>query len=449
MEVSSKMGEARTILQTTAAVLLAAVTLAVSPAYVCGQDSRSDSGMADWALTPDLRIGNDGELDLTRVRILLPADDGSLRFLDANELIVLGPSGRIRSRSQRGEGPGEFILPIQLGWWMGRDSIWVQDAALRRFTVLTADGEYVRSFRQEELSYGSAFRVVVVRNFLPDGSRLALTEQYGPEPPDSFPLVRIQGNGTIEEILRVSYYGNSARLYSENGGFFMHPLPSGPLFAFEPGGERTFLVDRPAYDGGGTPRARIQARSPSGTVLWTRDIAYDPVPVPDQELDSLSASLRQRFEDMFGGRSRREVARIFDRSVQLPSHYPPIRSAFSETGGRLWLQWADGRGDSQFTVLDSDGSIMARVAGPENDDGAPRAVAGNFAWGVIKGPFDVPIIIRWVIDRRAAPSIRSAPCDSTAWLRTRDRARRLCSRSHNRWHALRPRSAVYRAPDRQ
>ncbi len=395
------MSEARKILRTTAAVLLAAVGVAVSPACVRAQETGPDSGIAEWVLTPDLRIGNDGELDLTRVRILLPADDGSLRFLDANELIVLGPSGRVRSRSQRGEGPGEFLLPIQLAWWMGSDSIWVEDAALRRFTVLTADGEYVRTFRQEELSYGAAYRIGVVRNFLPDGSRLALTEQYGPEPPDSFPLVRIQGNGTIEEILRVSYYGNSARLYSERGGgTFGHPLPSGPLFVFEPGGERTFVVDRPAYDGGETPRARIQARSPSGTILWTRDIAYDPVPVPDQELDSLLASLRQRFENLFDDRSRREVARIFDRSVQLPSHYPPIRSAFSEPGGRLWLQWADGRGDSQFTVLDSDGSILARVAGPVNDDGAPRAVAGNFAWGVVKGPFDVPIIIRWTIDRR-------------------------------------------------
>ena len=186
----------------------------------------------------------------------------------------------------------------------------------------------------------------------------------------------------------------------EGGGTFGHPLPSGPLFVFEPGGERTFVVDRPAYDGGETPRARIQARSPSGTILWTRDIAYDPVPVPDQKLDSLLASLRQRFEDLFGDRSRREVARIFDRSVQLPSHYPPIRSAFSEPGGRLWLQWADGQGDSEFTVLDSDGSIIARVTGPGHDDGGPQAVAGDFAWGVIKGPFDVPIIIRWTIDRR-------------------------------------------------
>ena len=363
------------------------------------------SGLAgnEWVLTPDLRIGNDGELELTSVRFLLPGEDGSLRFLDANaeELIVLQPSGRIQSRSgQRGEGPGEFIVPIQFAWWMGSDSIWVEDAALRRFTVLTADGEYVRSFRQEELSYGAAFRIGVVRNFLPDGSRLALTEQYGPEPPDSFPLVRIQGNGTIEEILRVSYYGNSARIYSANGGFFMHPLPSGPLFVFEPGGERTFVVDRPAYDGGETPRARIQARSPSGTILWTRDIAYDPVPVPDQKLDSLLVSLRQRFAFINRGKSKREADRVFDRSVQLPSHYPPIRSAFSEPGGRLWLQWADGQGNSEFTVLDSDGSIIARVAGPGRDDGGPQAVAGDFAWGVIKGPFDVPIIIRWTIDRR-------------------------------------------------
>ena len=397
-----KMSQARKILETAIAVSLAAAAMAVAPVYVSGQEIGPDSGTAEWVLTPDLRIGNDGELELTSVRFLLPGEDGSLRFFDAEELIVLQPSGRIQSRSgQRGEGPGEFIVPIQLAWWMGSDSIWVEDAALRRFTVLTADGEYVRSFRQEFLSYGTAFRIGVVRNFLPDGSRLALTEQYGPEPPDSFPLVRIQGNGTIEEILRVSYYGNSARLYSgRGGGFFMHPLTSGPLFVFEPGGERTFVVERPAYDGREVPRVRIQARSPSGTILWTRDIAYDPVPVPDQELDSLSASLRQRFEDLFGDRSRREVARIFDRSVRLPSHYPPIRSAFSEPGGRLWLQWADGQGNSEFTVLDSDGSIIARVAGPGHDDGGPQAVAGDFAWGVTKGPFDVPIIIRWTIDRR-------------------------------------------------
>ena len=187
-----KMSHARKILETAVAVSLAAVAMAVAPVYVSGQEIGPDSGIAEWVLTPDLRIGNDGDLELTSVRFLLPGEDGSLRFFDAEELIVLQPSGRIQSRSgQRGEGPGEFIVPIQLAWWMGSDSIWVEDAALRRFTVLTADGEYVRTFRQEELSYGAAYRIGVVRNFLPDGSRLALTEQYGPEPPDSFPLVRI------------------------------------------------------------------------------------------------------------------------------------------------------------------------------------------------------------------------------------------------------------------
>ena len=116
-------------------------------------------------------------------------------------------------------------------------------------------------------------------------------------------------------------------------------------------------------------------------------------------MDSLSVSLRQMFADIFDDRPGREVDGIFDRSVELPNHYPPIRSAFSEYGGRLWVQWADGRGDSEFTVLDADGSIIARVVGA-GPNGTPQAVAGDFAWGVLTDALDIPVLIRWTIDRQ-------------------------------------------------
>jgi len=365
------------------------------------QDTELHSGVAEWALTLDLRIGDNEDLAWTRVRQLLPDEEGGLRFFDSEELIVLGPTGRIRSRSGRsGRGPGEFITPTHLGWWKGRDSIWVQDAALRRITILTADGEHVRDFRQEESSYTATYRVTQVDHFLPDGSSIAEAEtQLGLEQQDSFPVIRKRGDGTMEEVVRVSEPGNHARIRSDEWGVFRHPLPSGPLVVFEPGGERTFVVERRAYNGRGIPRARIQARSPSGTVLWMRDVPYDPVRVPSQMLDSLSVSLRQMFAEIFDDRPKREVDRIFDSSVKLPSYFPPIRSAFSEPGGRLWVQWADGQWDSGFTVLDSDGSTIARVVGA-GPNGTPQAVAGDFAWGVLTDALDVPIVIRWTIDRR-------------------------------------------------
>lgn len=365
------------------------------------QDTELPCRVAEWVLTPDLRIGNSDDMAWTRVRQLLPDEDGGLRFFDSEELIVLGPSGRVRSRSGgSGQGPGEFMTPTHLGWWKGGDSIWVQDAALRRITILTADGEYVRDFRQEESSYTATYRVTQVDHFLPDGSSVAQAEtQFGVEQQDSFPVVHKRGDGTMVEVVRVAEPGNYARIHDEEWGVFRHPLPSGPLVAFEPGGERVFVVERPTYDGRGLPRVRIQARSPGGTLMWTRDVPYDPVRVPNRTLDSLSVSLRQMFADIFDDRPGREVDGIFDRSVELPNHYPPIRSAFSEYGGRLWVQWADGRGDSEFTVLDADGSIIARVVGA-GPNGTPQAVAGDFAWGVLTDALDIPVLIRWTIDRR-------------------------------------------------
>ncbi len=128
-----KMSQARKILETAIAVSLAAAAMAVAPVYVSGQEIGPDSGIAEWVrLTPDLRIGNDGELELTSVRFLLPGEDGSLRFFDAEELIVLQPSGRIQSRSRvapaSGErGPASSLYPsnsrggwdpIRFGWKM-------------------------------------------------------------------------------------------------------------------------------------------------------------------------------------------------------------------------------------------------------------------------------------------------------------------------------------------
>ena len=79
------------------------------------QDTGLHSGVAEWALTLDLRIGDNEDLAWTRVRQLLPDEEGGLRFFDSEELIVLGPTGRIRSRSGRsGHRPPKHLSLIHI-----------------------------------------------------------------------------------------------------------------------------------------------------------------------------------------------------------------------------------------------------------------------------------------------------------------------------------------------
>lgn len=137
-------------------------------------ESRNPTWTGDrgWRLSdePLLDIGEtEGfpEYQFSRIEGGVRLDDGDLVIADGGTqaLRFYDHEGTfVRASGRPGEAPGEYRVITALGRGPG-DSLWVYDFGLRRFTVLTATGEPVRT-----LSVGGTLSAVNAVGRLPDGA---------------------------------------------------------------------------------------------------------------------------------------------------------------------------------------------------------------------------------------------------------------------------------------
>ena len=128
-------------------------------------------GTAGWRVSaePLREIGGPG----APARHEFQRIDGARRLPDGRIVVADGGTGTIRmfgadgsllwSAGRAGDGPGEYRLIEDVGVGPG-DSIWVFDFGLRRFTILTFDGEAVRT-----VPLGGELSAVGAVGRLPDG----------------------------------------------------------------------------------------------------------------------------------------------------------------------------------------------------------------------------------------------------------------------------------------
>lgn len=115
-----------------------------------------------WRLVPELAIGEvEGAEALVfgSISALEVDEDGRLYVLDrqANELRIFEPDGRHgRTVGRSGEGPGEYSAANGLVW-LDPDTLVVVDQRGGRYSILTRDGEYVRTVPRRLGFYGWVF----------------------------------------------------------------------------------------------------------------------------------------------------------------------------------------------------------------------------------------------------------------------------------------------------
>ena len=124
-----------------------------------GEGADPDMGIR---LIPELSLGvaeQEGPELFGSISALEVGADGRIFVLDrqANELRIFGADGRHeRTVGRTGEGPGEYVRANGL-LWAGPDTPVVVDQSGRRYSLLTADGDYVRSVRRPHGWIGYAF----------------------------------------------------------------------------------------------------------------------------------------------------------------------------------------------------------------------------------------------------------------------------------------------------
>lgn len=317
--------------------------------------------------------------------------------------------GGFRRRiGRRGEGPGELLSPWRLGL-VGRDTLWVVDAALPRINLYDATtgesladlgpatwdaeavgGEPIRPFAVLANRRVLAFRWVE-RNVLAEV--LAYRIERG-----------AAMDGQRLALLDLRDRSVAARIPMDDGSLQLrNPFSHSDMLTVSPFGRRVVVIRRSPPEGSAVFFAAERRDVLSGAVDTVR-VPYEPRPLGANEVRAWAADLGpvERLVELGVFPSRAAGAAAVLEALDAPSHYPPVENrgrgivdegVLVDSEGRMWFQFQDPPGGaSEWIVVSGDGSAgeVSRVAAPEG--ARLLAASGDRVWVEVKDTFGVPAV---------------------------------------------------------
>lgn len=262
--------------------------------------------------------------------------DGRTLIVDGqgSTLFVLDAVGKVEvAVGARGRGPGEFQSLLQ-GGFLADSLVWGYDSSLRRFTWFDLQGRLLATstYRPEQVP-GTPF-AVVPGDVLNGGYLLGTTLQGAPawsEAPR--PLVVFDPDG---EMRVADWIVNTApgrhSVTMPDGRTVSGPLlySGDPLIRVASNREWVAVLYRgpDTRENGVMPIVRY---APSGRVMDTIRIAYQPVPLPDSAVERA-----RRFAEGTARQAGVTVEELL-AVTWLPSHLPPAQG-FRPDGSGFWIQ---------------------------------------------------------------------------------------------------------------
>lgn len=350
---------------------------------------------AGWHLSsqPTLEIGQtDGppEYQFHRVEGARLLEDGRVVVADAGsgEIRFYGRDGTFqRSSGGRGQAPGEYQAITSLGYGPA-DSIWVFDYGLRRFTVVTTQGEVVRT-----LTVGGNLSALNAVGRLPDGwfvvkegwsSGLHSENRQGlaREP---VAVVRISPDGSdLDTIATVA--GREVFLSSEDGRAVM----SAPLF-----GRNSSAVVR-------DDRVFIGDQETLAVMLYTPDGAVEQiVRVPGVDLRLTGPEIQQATAKLLADEpvERRPMMQAHYRQMDTPPTKPAYSSLMVDALGNLWAAEYVRYPDipTVWTVFSANGALLGDVR--VTPGFLPLQIGADWIIGVGRDELDVEYVRLYGIEK--------------------------------------------------
>jgi hypothetical protein len=348
-----------------------------------------------WTLSvePILQIGRaDGppELQFHRVEGAIKLTDGRLVIADAGsgEIRFYDEVGRfLSSTGGLGDAPGEYRQITGLGTGPG-DSLWVFDFGLRRFTVLTDQGEPVRT-----VSVGGMLSSVGAVGRLPDGS-FVVKESWGSHMHDNAQhgLVRdpvavaVLGADGVELDTIATVAGREVFLSTEDDRAVM----SAPLFARTSsaalGDDGVYVGDQETFE--------VLRYSPDGMLQQI-------MRVPDADLELTTSDVRQLKDELLAREpeQRRTMMRDHLEEMALPPTRPAYGNLMVDDSGNLWAgEYARyPAAPRTWTVFATSGELLGEVTVP--DRFKVLQIGADWMLGVGRDELDVEYVRVYRIDR--------------------------------------------------
>jgi len=308
-----------------------------------------------WKLVSELQLGELDEPDVAIFSVIsgLAGDnEGRIYVLDrqANELRIFSRTGKhIRTVGRTGGGPGEYANANGL-LWLSPDSLLVVDQRGERYTVVTSEGDYVRSVPRQLHSYGWVFYGGVVGELIYEHASVGKRPERRPA------------------LLGTPLRGERSVVTVRDTVFL--PLPTGPTF--EPFRIRTddasMIMGVPF-----TPSAvyhldatgRLWFGHGSEFRIFSTSFGGDTLMelIVDGEAGRVTAAELAEWEQGKSIEQFREMGGQLDLD-RIPESKPFFDALFLDPDGHLWVSVPARPNETTFAVLDSGGRYLGRLTAP-------------------------------------------------------------------------------------
>jgi hypothetical protein len=296
-------------------------------------------GEDSFMLEDDLAIGNEEmeeEYMFQNILDLVVDDEENIYVTDskAAHILVFDQAGnRLRTIGKRGQGPGEFMYPVEIKI-LSQQELMINDRAQARIHYFDLDGKYLRQFSSSSMT---AF----IRPKINPMGHLIVGYVI---PGDEFKTALIKVDSELKPILEITSLPIESRPNSQKYHYFELRRTTNMVWDVMKNGDIIW---------GDFANCEIRVHSPEGDLK--KKICWDSEPY------EITKTEKERLiKEYFGDNGAPSQI-----SIEFPKHFPPFIRFTCDEDGRIFAQTykktEDGERD-YFEVFDSEGKYIAKIA---------------------------------------------------------------------------------------
>lgn len=351
--------------------------------WACGDAAVADGGQ--WELRQEWAAGGadaTGPLAFGEIRAVSIGPDGRAYVLDgqSNEIHMLGEGGEwIGSMGGRGDGPGEFQLPLTLAW-SDSGQMWVPDLT-GRYTVFDSNREVIATFPRPP---SSVARVGTAGAFDQSGAFIDEMGWSSPGGDAGVRLMLVQAGGRAVDTLPLL---TSPPFDLRRGARGEVAGVARPMSAAQRELERfrprlVYAATRDGTWSAASSELRLVRRSFSGDTIQIVELDHRTAP-------RLTRAERSMIADVLREGGSRPADFAYGPQV--------IQAIYVHPDGRVFVHFGpeeDGR-EHVLDVLNPDGALLGTIRTPLRiDHRVAPAFSGNVVILVARDDLDVQSVIR-------------------------------------------------------
>jgi hypothetical protein len=303
-----------------------------------------DGKRTTLTLKHDLTLGEDNEnpdYTFSVLNYFAVDNQGNIFVMDQkeNKVKIFSPSGRLLSSfGRKGQGPGEFQTPAQIGFDR-EGNLYVHEYLGRRLQYFSRNGKWIR-----DLSFAGMDLMDV--------------------------LMDSRGNLYAQNVTRNA---TSTRFELNRFDAGIHPLAI--IAALE--WTRTKLIDMAEM---GWPRL-YSCLNTQDELVWAKSTEYvihihapDGKPVREIIRDhppmEVTATAKAQFNRLVDTLDRKSALPMPKRTYVFPKYFPAIQALFADDEGRIFVRTYDRNPSEEnlYDVFNADGTFVARFGLPEREE---------------------------------------------------------------------------------